>query len=69
MRTHNSVHKETIHSELFNTRVSSANSVAQKRFVDYDLGGRVFIATGGAQGLGLSMAEGLAEAGGKGESS
>ncbi|KAH9908527.1 NAD(P)-binding protein [Xylariomycetidae sp. FL2044] len=35
-----------------------------KRFADFDLRGRVFIVTGGAQGLGLSLAEGLAEAGG-----
>ncbi|KAF4845194.1 L-xylulose reductase [Colletotrichum siamense] len=35
------------------------------RFSDFDLKGRTFIVTGGAQGLGLSLAEALVEAGGK----
>ncbi|KAK1978621.1 hypothetical protein LZ30DRAFT_799839 [Colletotrichum cereale] len=35
------------------------------QFADFNLKGRVFIVTGGAQGLGLSIAEVLAEAGGK----
>ncbi|KAI8224001.1 L-xylulose reductase [Colletotrichum sp. SAR 10_96] len=39
------------------------------RFSDFDLKGRTFIVTGGAQGLGLSLAEALVEAGGKGRSS
>ncbi|KAF6829555.1 short chain dehydrogenase [Colletotrichum plurivorum] len=34
-------------------------------FADFSLKGRVFIVTGGAQGLGLSLAEALVEAGGK----
>ncbi|WQF81109.1 Putative short-chain dehydrogenase/reductase SDR, NAD(P)-binding domain superfamily [Colletotrichum destructivum] len=37
------------------------------QFADFNLKGRAFIVTGGAQGLGLSIAEALAEAGGKGE--
>lgn len=41
-------------------------NVGQKRFFDFDLAGGVFILTGGARGLGLAMAEGLVEAGGKG---
>jgi NAD(P)-dependent dehydrogenase (short-subunit alcohol dehydrogenase family) len=39
--------------------------VGSKRFADFDLGGRVFIVTGGAQGLGLALAEAAVEAGGK----
>ncbi|KAK2012055.1 short-chain dehydrogenase [Colletotrichum eremochloae] len=35
------------------------------QFADFNLKGRSFIVTGGAQGLGLSIAEALAEAGGK----
>lgn len=37
-----------------------------KRFSQFDLTGKVFIVTGGAQGLGLEMAGALAEAGAKG---
>lgn len=37
------------------------------QFADFNLKGRAFIVTGGAQGLGLSLAEALAEAGGKGK--
>ncbi|KAI1497255.1 D-arabinitol 2-dehydrogenase [Biscogniauxia marginata] len=40
-------------------------NVGQKRFADFDLGGRVFVVTGAAQGLGLALAEALVEAGGK----
>jgi hypothetical protein len=35
---------------------------------EFDLRGRVFVVTGGGRGLGLSMAEALMEAGGKGGS-
>ncbi|GAP87478.2 putative short chain dehydrogenase [Rosellinia necatrix] len=42
--------------------------VGQKRLADFDLAGRVFIVTGGARGLGLSLAEALVETGGKGTS-
>lgn len=41
--------------------------VGGKRFADFDLAGKTFIVTGGARGLGLSLAEALVEAGGKGE--
>lgn len=41
-------------------------SIGDKRFADFDLAGKVFIVTGGAQGLGLAMAEALVEAGGRG---
>ncbi|KKY29918.1 putative short chain dehydrogenase [Diaporthe ampelina] len=67
VRIHDSIHKETLRHEITNTRISGGNGIGQNRFADYDLAGRVFIATGGAQGLGLSMAEALAKAGGKGE--
>ncbi|KAK8075080.1 hypothetical protein PG997_009743 [Apiospora hydei] len=39
-------------------------NVAQRRMADFNLSGRVFVVTGGGRGLGLSLAEGLAEAGG-----
>lgn len=42
-------------------------NVGRKRFADFDIAGRVFIVTGGARGLGLTLAEGLVEAGGKGK--
>ncbi|KAH6659310.1 hypothetical protein BKA67DRAFT_544097 [Truncatella angustata] len=37
----------------------------RKQFADFDLAGKVFLVTGGAQGLGLTLAEALVEAGGK----
>ncbi|KAM0491607.1 hypothetical protein ACHAP8_010528 [Fusarium lateritium] len=40
-------------------------NVGRKRFADFDLAGKTFIVTGGAQGLGLALAESLVEAGGK----
>ncbi|PWI64398.1 hypothetical protein PCL_10511, partial [Purpureocillium lilacinum] len=40
--------------------------IGNKRFADFDLAGRPFVVTGGARGLGLSLAEALLEAGGKG---
>lgn len=42
-------------------------NVGRKQFADFNLAGKVFVVTGGAQGLGLALAEGLVEAGGKGE--
>ncbi|KAI1815899.1 short-chain dehydrogenase [Poronia punctata] len=39
--------------------------IGQKRLADFDLSGKVFVVTGGARGLGLSLAEALVETGGK----
>lgn len=41
--------------------------IGGKSFADFDLNGRVCIVTGGAQGLGLALAEGLCEAGANGK--
>ncbi|KAK9776815.1 hypothetical protein SCAR479_06553 [Seiridium cardinale] len=46
--------------------VSRKDNIGKKKFADFDLAGKVFLVTGGAQGLGLALAEGLVEAGGKG---
>lgn len=40
---------------------------ARDRFREFSLAGKVFAVTGGARGLGLSMAEALVEAGGRGD--
>ncbi|GJN76033.1 hypothetical protein PLICBS_010144 [Purpureocillium lilacinum] len=37
--------------------------VGNKRFADFDLAGKTFVVTGGARGLGLSLAEALVEVG------
>ena len=50
-------------SELQDSMVRQA---AKARFKEFDLANRVAIVTGGAQGLGLAMAEVLVEAGGHG---
>ncbi|KAI0157975.1 NAD(P)-binding protein [Hypoxylon sp. FL1284] len=42
----------------------SIENIGQKRLADFDLRGRIFVVTGGARGLGLSLAEALAETGG-----
>ena len=39
---------------------------SRERFREFSLAGKVFAVTGGARGLGLSMAEALVEAGGRG---
>ncbi|KAF1986238.1 short-chain dehydrogenase [Aulographum hederae CBS 113979] len=43
----------------------SQENVGMKRLADFDLAGGVYLVSGGARGLGLTMAEGLVEAGGK----
>lgn len=45
--------------------IHRGENVGRKSLADFDLRGRVFVVTGGAQGLGLALAEGLVEAGGK----
>ncbi|KAK6844082.1 D-arabinitol 2-dehydrogenase [Apiospora arundinis] len=40
-------------------------NIGAKRFADFDLAGKVYVVTGGARGLGLTLAEALVEAGGK----
>ncbi|KAF5017917.1 hypothetical protein F66182_10122 [Fusarium sp. NRRL 66182] len=46
-------------------KLPRGTNVGRKRFSDFDLAGKTFIVTGGAQGLGLTLAESLVEAGGK----
>lgn len=41
------------------------HNYGRSQFADFNLKGRAFIVTGGAQGLGLSLAEALCEAGGR----
>lgn len=42
------------------------SDASKHRFREFDLAGRVYVVTGGAQGLGLSLAEALVEAGSTG---
>ncbi|KAM0250088.1 hypothetical protein ACHAP5_002403 [Fusarium lateritium] len=46
-------------------KLARETNVGRQRFADFDLAGKVFVVTGGAQGLGLALAESLVEAGGK----
>jgi hypothetical protein len=50
------------------TKPALDENIGRKRFGDFNVAGKVFVVTGGAQGLGLTMAEALVEAGGKGTS-
>ncbi|KAF2994408.1 hypothetical protein E8E13_003153 [Curvularia kusanoi] len=45
--------------------LASQEDTPYEKFKQFDIGGKVFVVTGGGQGLGLSIAEGLAEAGGE----
>ena len=42
-------------------------NVNKHRFREFELAGKVYVVTGGAQGLGLSLAEALVEAGSTGK--
>jgi hypothetical protein len=53
-------HPNTAHKPTIN------ENIGRKSFADFNVAGKVFVVTGGAQGLGLTMAEALVEAGGKG---
>lgn len=44
-------------------RFTGGTDSHKTRFCEYDLEGKVYIVTGGGQGLGLSLAEALVEAG------
>ncbi|KXH61000.1 short-chain dehydrogenase [Colletotrichum salicis] len=49
----------------FDTRPHMKHNYGRSQFADFNLKGGAFIVTGGAQGLGLSLAEALCEAGGR----
>lgn len=46
------------------TPYEKRENVGDKKYGQFDVGGKVFVVTGGGQGLGFSIAEGLVEAGG-----
>lgn len=60
---------KTPHSpDHIQTKLPSSKDLRNaKRFREFDMEGRVYAITGGARGLGLSMAEALIEAGAKGK--
>ncbi|KAK3311099.1 uncharacterized protein B0T15DRAFT_564808 [Chaetomium strumarium] len=53
------------HNPAHDIKPGADELIGRKRFADFDVAGKVFVVTGGAQGLGLAMAEALVEAGGK----
>ncbi|KAK2057153.1 short-chain dehydrogenase [Colletotrichum caudatum] len=75
VRPFHSTHRRNVEEKptTIDPRNNSATDILPPRetnfgraqFADFNLKGRTFIVTGGAQGLGLSIAEALAEAGGK----
>ncbi|KAK7428283.1 hypothetical protein QQZ08_005180 [Neonectria magnoliae] len=56
---------DPIENPATETKLPRGTNVGEKNLADFSLRGKVFIVTGGAQGLGLALAEGLVEAGGK----
>lgn len=46
------------------TPYEKRENVGDRKYGHFDIGGKVFVVTGGGQGLGFSIAEGLVEAGG-----
>lgn len=64
-RSWRSAHRTAIAGEAV-VNTADGSFIGRNHFKDFDLAGGVYIVTGGARGLGLSMAEALCEAGGKG---
>jgi len=61
-------HKISHGPDHIQTKLPSSKDLRNaKRFREFDMEGRVYAITGGARGLGLSMAEALIEAGAKGK--
>lgn len=61
-------HKISHSPDHIQTKLPSPKDLRNaKRFREFDMEGRVYAITGGARGLGLSMAEALIEAGAKGK--
>lgn len=52
-------------ADLPQVQRNKAENGGEKRLGPFDLSGKVFVVTGGGNGLGLCMAEGLVEAGGR----
>ncbi|KAJ5279171.1 hypothetical protein N7478_004543 [Penicillium angulare] len=64
------IHRVSHNPEHIQSKLPSKKDLRNaKRFREFDMEGRVYAITGGARGLGLSMAEALIEAGAKGEKS
>ncbi|KAK1656578.1 short-chain dehydrogenase [Colletotrichum godetiae] len=59
------VSSDPMKDHAFDTRPHMKHNYGRSQFADFNLKGEAFIVTGGAQGLGLSLAEALCEAGGK----
>lgn len=57
--------KTTRRDEVLPKQGPESNNLAKQTFTKFDLSNGVYIVTGGARGLGLAMAESLAEAGGE----
>ena len=53
-------------SQELQSKLGSAKERTGNRFKEFDMKDRVYAITGGARGIGLSMAEALLEAGAKG---
>ena len=62
----NGIHTSDNHPSVNENLAAKATRRNDGRFREFDLAGKVFIVSGGARGLGLSMAEALVEAGATG---
>lgn len=67
IRTHNAAATGLINEKLPGQN-SHPDNGSHGRFREFNLAGKVYVLTGGAQGLGLSLAEALVEAGSTGPS-